>query len=313
MENIELKTLYNEKLKPYLHGLEKDRLYIKKRLIGGLVLAQVLLFGVASITNQIVMWISIVLLLITLLWLAGTGIAKYASYRHQFKEEIVSKIINLINPDYKYDAYRQIRINDFNAAGLFKKAEMGRGDDYVSGRIGKTVFHYSEINAGKVTDNNSNAKIQSVFKGLFFFADFNKTLKGETYVLPDKMEKLLGKMGQKYQSNHKKGELVKLENPEFEKEYVVYASSQIEARYVLTPTMMEAMTNIRKQYPFAFHFSFVGNRVNCAISFKEALFEPKIMKSGVSYKDVEYIHHLFGLIELLINEMNLNTRIWTKE
>ncbi len=42
------------------------------------------------------------------------------------------------------------------------------------------------------------------------------------------------------------GELIKLENPEFEKIFSVYGSSQQEARYVLTPTMMEAIVNVYK-------------------------------------------------------------------
>jgi hypothetical protein len=37
-----------------------------------------------------------------------------------------------------------------------------------------------------------------------------------------------------------------------------------------------------------------------------------IFKS-VSFADVEFMHSLFTLIETIITEMNLNTRIWTKE
>ncbi len=35
--------------------------------------------------------------------------------------------------------------------------------------------------------------------------------------------------------------------------------------------------------------------------------------SGVNFKDTEEMYHLFGLNETIIHEMNLNTRIWTKE
>ncbi len=59
-------------------------------------------------------------------------------------------------------------------------------------------------------------------------------------MLPDFAEKLLGKFGQKFQKSFTHGKLVKLENPEFEKEFVVYSSGQQEARYILTPVMMEA-------------------------------------------------------------------------
>lgn len=60
------------------------------------------------------------------------------------------------------------------------------------------------------------------------------------------------------------------------------------------------------------HFAFIGERVYCAIEFDKGLFEPRVMKSGVKFSDVEEMYCLFGLIETIIHEMNLNIRIWTK-
>lgn len=312
MQEEQLKLLYNNQLKPHLQSVENDRLYIKKRVIAVLVIGLLMLFGVAIIPNQIAMWIVIVLLLISLLWTTGTSIVKYFTYRHEFKDKVVKEVVKFINPEYKYDAYQHISVDDFNLSNLFNKAEMCRGDDFITGKIDKTQFSYSEITAGSVPNNNQNTKIKSVFRGLFFYADFHKELTGETYVLPDTAEKLLGKIGQKFQSANKKGELVKLENVEFEKQFVVYSSSQTEARYVLTPLMMEAITKIRNKHKLKLHFSFIGSRVNCAIKFNKNLFEPRVMSSGVSFTDVEYMHELFGLIETIIKDMNLNIRIWTK-
>ncbi len=313
MSTSNLKKLYNQKLAPHLQSVENDRLYIKKRVIATLVIALLLLFGVAIIPNQIAMWVVIVTLLLTLLWTAGTAIVSYFTYRHEFKEKVVKEVVRFINTSYKYDAYQHINVDDFNLSNLFKKAEMSRGDDFITGNIHKTQFSYSEIIAGSVPNNNQNTKIKSVFRGLFFYADFNKELVGETYVLPDSAEKLLGKIGQKFQSVNSKGELVKLENIEFEKQFVVYGSSQVEARYVLTPVMMEAITKIQNKFKLKLHFSFIGSRVNCALKFDKNLFEPRVMSSGVSFTDVEYMHELFVLIETIIKDMNLNIRIWTKE
>jgi hypothetical protein len=64
---------------------------------------------------------------------------------------------------------------------------------------------------------------------------------------------------------------VKLENPGFERIFSVYGDSQQEARYILTPAMMEAMTNNNKQYNRKMYFSFVGSHVYCAISFMQGI------------------------------------------
>ncbi len=149
-----------------------------------------------------------------------------------------------------------------------------------------------------------------VFKGLFFVADFNKHLNESTFVVSEKeYANMLGKEKEKVEHY---GNLVKLENPEFEKVFSVYGSSQQEARYVLTPTMMEAIVNLHKTYHLKMKFSFTGSKVYCAIPMKKDMFEPTV-KRGVRYEDIEAFYMILSLIETIITEMNLNTRIWSKE
>ncbi len=149
-----------------------------------------------------------------------------------------------------------------------------------------------------------------VFKGLFFVAEFNKNLNENTFVVPEKEYANL--LGQEKTKVAHYGELVKLENPEFEKIFSVYGSSQQEARYVLTPTMMEAIVNLSKTYNLKMKFSFRGAKVYCAIPMKKDMFEPTV-KRGIKYEDIEEFYMILSLIETIITEMNLNTRIWTKE
>jgi hypothetical protein len=73
------------------------------------------------------------------------------------------------------------------------------------------------------------------------------------------------------------------------------------------------MVNIYKKYKRPVYFSFIGSRVYVAMSFNKDLFEPRILKSGVRFEDMEQMNSQFSLIQTLIHEMNLNTRIWTKD
>ncbi len=148
-----------------------------------------------------------------------------------------------------------------------------------------------------------------IFKGLFFIAEFNKNLNESSFVVPEKSHSnMLGKEKSKV---NRFGELIKLENPEFEKIFSVYGTSEQEARYILTPMMMEAMVAVYKKFGFAMRFSFIGSKVYCAIPMKKDMFEPNI-KRGVKCSDIEEFYMILNLIETIITEMNLNTRIWTK-
>ena len=319
MKSIEeLKHLYDTQLKDDLAAMEKDRKVIKRLVILISIIGFVFYISFKSVNREgLAIAVAVIGILLVLVGGVYTAI-KYYKYRNNFKEKVVTKVVNLINPDYNYNPDRHIELNDFNNSKLFTtKADRCTGDDFISGKIEDTDFKFSELSAKYKTTSTQNNQTKTewhdIFRGLFFHADFNKHIQGTTYVLPDTAEKLLGKFGQKFQKSFSRGDLVKLENPEFEKLFVVYSSGQVEARYILTPVMMEAMVSICKKYKRKLYFSFIGERVYCAVKFNKGLFEPRIRKSGVNFNDVEEMYHLFGLIETIIHEMNLNTRIWTKE
>ncbi len=319
MKSIEeLKQLYEADLRPQLEGIEKQRKAIKLLWRSGTALIIFLFVFFNLLPEGFIRFVVGAISVIAILFLFGKGLVIYYRYRKVFKKEVVSKIVNLINPEYNYNSDKHISSTDFVASKLFKKTpHRCKGDDYISGQIEKTDFEFSELKAQYKTvtteDGKRKEEWHTIFQGLFFHANFNKHIQGTTFVLPDTAERLFGKLGQKLQKMSNRGELVKLENPAFEKEFVVYSSNQQEARYILTPTMMEAMVSIRQNYKLKMSFSFIGERVYCAVEFKKGLFEPRIKKSGVNFSDVEEMFQLFGLIETIIHEMNLNTRIWTKD
>ena len=108
------------------------------------------------------------------------------------------------------------------------------------------------------------------------------------------------------------GQLVKLENQQFERLFMVHATNPTEARYVLTPVIMEAMVRLRQFYDSPIYFAFIGTRLYCAIDFEEALFEPNIFRSAVNYRDVQFMYALLKMNKIIVEQMQLNTRIWTK-
>ena len=93
---------------------------------------------------------------------------------------------------------------------------------------------------------------------------------------------------------------------------MVRSTEQQEARYILTPKIMEALVNLHTKYPHPTHISFIGKRVYFAITFGKQLFEPRIFKPVAAFQDVEQLYNLFMLNTEIIKELNLNTRIWTK-
>jgi len=315
IRNIE--EVFESELRPNLEELEP----LRKKVAAFIALAIAsILIGVAGALiapSENVQIGAIVLGVIGVITFSVLAYSKFKIYRNDFKNNVVRKIVEAINPEFQYNPKAHVSTYTYEQSRMFlQRADRYSGDDYVTGKIEKTDFEFSEFKSEYKTETTQNGQRKTewhtIFHGIFFHAEFNKHIEGETFIEPDTAERLFGKFGQKLQFSSK-GKLVKLENPEFEKRFAVFSTNQTEARYILTPTMMEAMVNIQNKVGRKFHFSFIGNRVYCGVSFNKSLFEPRIMQSGVRLADVEFMYRIFSLIELLIHEMNLNTRIWTKE
>lgn len=238
-------------------------------------------------------------------------------YACEFKEKVIKRLVGFIDPNLKYNANGCIDERTYMNSDIFRKRpDRYHGDDLVSGTLDKTQIKFSEVHSQYETrDKDGHRHYHTIFKGLLFVGDFNKHFKGRTYVLPDFAEKSFGKMiGGMFQGMNKgRGELIKLEDVEFEKEFAVYGDDQIEARYILTHSLMARMTEFQKKAKKKLYFSFIGSNVYVAIPYTKDLFEPKIFKTLIDFEPIQEYYEDLAMAIGIVEELNLNTRIWTKE
>ncbi|MBW6498394.1 MAG: DUF3137 domain-containing protein [Bacteroidales bacterium] len=255
----------------------------------------------------------VVLLLLGLLF---WGIwARDKNFVADFKKELIERIIHFISPDLSYQPANFIGVDSFERSRLFMtNIDRYNGDDYVFGKIDKTQFWFSEVKAEyKTTNSKGQTQWHTIFKGLFFVADFNKHFEGSTVVLPNRLGRgALARVLQKVNLSRRE-KLVKLEDPEFNKYFVVYGDDQIESRYVLSPSLMQRLTDFRKKHGSPLHISFVSSFLFLAIGYTKDLFEPSYFKSLTHFETVKPYFEDISLAVGIVEDLNLNTRIWTKQ
>ena len=233
----------------------------------------------------------------------------------RFKAEVIKELVHFVDPSLSYEPKGLISQSEFTGSKIFIQGiERYKGDDLVSGTIGQTDVRFCELNAEYATrDNKGNKQYHTIFKGIFFIADFHKDFVGETVVVPDTAERLFGKLGTMFQKmNISRADLVKMENPEFEKAFAVYGTDQVEARYILTPALMERIMDFKNKSR-KIHLSFLHSKVYLAISVSNNLFEPPFFKSMLRYSLVEDYFNYLILSVNIVEDLDLNTRIWTKK
>ncbi len=242
-------------------------------------------------------------------------------YKEEFKKQVITAVVNFFDSTLQYDPHGLVSESQFLQSGLFDASpDRYRGEDRVSGVLDKTRIEFSEIHAEYKSqrvdsDGSTHTSWHTIFKGLFFVADFNKQIKGTTVVLPDVAERLFGGLGKFLQNIQKIGrhpELITLEDPAFEKYFVVYGDDQNEARYILTPNLMERIVSFRERTGQKIRLSFCGQNVYLAIPSDHDMFEASVFRTLWSKSLIKSYVDDMAMAIGVVEELNLNRRVWTK-
>lgn len=150
------------------------------------------------------------------------------------------------------------------------------------------------------------------FKGLFFIAEFNKKIHGVTMVLPDSYEKHIGFLAPAVQDlmKRKQGKLAYLEDPRFEKEFVVYTTDQVEARYILSTSFMERAVELKQKLGRPLLLSFSKNQIYVAILDHEGIFQVPLRKNVLTPKAIEKPYNDLVACTEIVKNLKLNQKLW---
>lgn len=222
-------------------------------------------------------------------------------YVPKFKQEVIFPLLDYFFKDAVYIPNQRISRQLLNKSLLFHyHVYRHDGEDYLSCRIGNTTIYLSEIR----TDSSE------FFDGVFIAALFNKSFKSKAIVLPRKRNSIFRKLKLNVYGDMTEAAYIELENPAFKKEFVVIAESQIESRYVLTPSLMERMLSYKKKFGDSVSFSFVDNYMYVAVQSRINLFEPHVFKPINTKRFIKESYNYLEILTGIVKDLDLNTRIW---
>jgi hypothetical protein len=240
-----------------------------------------------------------------------------AAYHHQFKSTAFRQAARLVAPGIDYAPASMIPIESFRQGDIFhSRIDRYRGEDCFHGKAGNTDILVSELHVErKDTSTDSKGKTRTtwvtVFRGIYLIADFHKHFSCQVRIEPDVAEATFGWLGRKIQGFS--GDLIRLENPEFEGAFKVRASDPVEARYLLTPDMQERFLALRNRWSPGIHAALLDSSLHLAIPNRENWFEPDInLPADHTQPLTRFLQQLVVLLHIP-EQLDLNTRIWTKE
>ena len=187
--------------------------------------------------------------------------AQRPALNQRYKTEIIPLLVEAASPGAHYTPQNGIEEEIFNLSGLFgTRPDRYHSEDLVEGQTLGTPFRFAEVHAEeRRTSTDSKGRTQThwvdIFRGFLFVADLGRSFPGNTTVYRNPWIKLRFGFPR-----------VKLESPDFEKQFDVYGNDPVEARYLLTPLLMERILQLDQRFGEGLTMSFRDNLLIIAIA-----------------------------------------------
>lgn len=313
---MDLGPLYREILLPAKAHLERER---RMSLLGLGVLALLGLpfLAVLALFTWALGWPLVVLLLLgavsLLAWLYE--VFEY-NYRLHFFRKVADPLLARLAPGLVHQALGTLSVADVAQTGLFPFTPHLEGSGLVRGQVNGVAMKFAYVQAWRPSAQRSETRQDGagaqLFAGVLFIADFAKPVTGQVVVLPDHLEPLLGHVAHDLQALSDYGALVRLEDPVFERYFRVYASDPIEARYLLSPALMQRLIEFRQSVDSPFSFSLWQGRLALAIPLRHNPLAPSLLKPALELSSLkQYIQDLQSLMAL-VEHLRLDVKIWQR-
>ncbi len=157
-------------------------------------------------------------------------------------------------------------------------ADIGLVEKNVSNTFLTMLMHLPILNMFSVfyqyliknlTSNHSAENQGLSFRGMFCWLTFKKKLQGHTLVLPNNSLTQINRMSP---LQFKEEQKIQLEDPRFNREFLVYSTDQVEARYVLSVALMERIVRLKEKFNQSILLSFQNQQLFLAVQNEEGLF-----------------------------------------
>lgn len=235
----------------------------------------------------------------------------------QFKKSIFSRLVRYINPKLEYIEKAHIGLPELLHSGLFEEQVYGIGGaDQIIGRHNGVPFQSCNLTLTyRPAFRAEKEEDDLVFSGNYFVARFPKKFETNIAIHPKK-----GFFSKNLNDNdisaylNTDGEKIRLEDPDFQKQFEVYCDDQIQARYILTPALMERLKTINARNKGNVYIAINGSNIVVATNRQSATDVGNsaygMMFTKIDQKLLDGIYTELAEQLSVIDTLKLNNEIW---
>lgn len=219
------------------------------------------------------------------------------SFTFKFKRKVIRSIVESCGLTYHPGGFVE---NDYLYMIYDFDIDKYSGNDLIFGQIEGVRVKFSDVEAISIKEDLYRNKTHRVlFAGLLFVADFPKRLKAVTQICSGTDE-----------FRDYGGKRARMDDAEFERYFRVYATDQIEARYALTPSLMENLKLLKMRFHRPINIVLTGDKICMAIRTGRDNFEPDLRRPLVGKGANRFYKDEIGGFLRIVEELRLNRKIW---
>lgn len=222
-------------------------------------------------------------------------------YKNSFKENVISKIVPLVNSNLLYFNGNDIAINiepEYRASGfdgydynLFKV------DDYIQGNIeDDLILRMADVIVKNIIQTKNGESSEDIFNGIFVMVN-----SGDTDDKEKDNNKIVTIYSNVYSINP--DTKVEVESEEFNKYFLVSTNDKIYALQILTADVINILLTYKKVYDLDFEIKIRGARTYIRFHI-DNMFEPKIFKEALDKDDIYIYYNVLKFIIDFSKELN---------
>lgn len=208
-------------------------------------------------------------------------------YKNSFKENVISKIVPLVNSNLLYFNGNDIAINiepEYRASG-FDGYDYNsfKVDDYIQGNIeDDLILRMADVIVKNIIQTKNGESSEDIFNGIFVMVN-----SGDTDDKEKDNNKIVTIYSNVYSINP--DTKVEVESEEFNKYFLVSTNDKIYALQILTADVINILLTYKKVYDLDFEIKIRGARTYIRFHI-DNMFEPKIFKEALDKDDI-YIYY----------------------
>lgn len=230
-------------------------------------------------------------------------------YKDYYKNVFVRQMIQNVIPGAVYEPMQGFPRQLISGTGLMQMGNVYHSEDYIKGVYNGVAFERADmLIQNETTDSEGNTSTTTYLRGRWMIFESNKTFSADLQIIQKGFGYANKRKGWFTKKENRRHE-IQTEDESFNKQFQCLCQDEVEAFYLLTPGVMQAMMRLAAAMDGKVMVGFVDNLIHVAVNSSKNSLEPPLTRSFKN-SDFDDVTREIYAITSFVENLNLDRKIF---